>query len=998
MKQYFIYLFIFSFINICSENPIPDDYNYFFNLENSKLSFKDIRWGFDQIDGPDTIEKVDWYMCKIKYETNGNTLYFRFKNSDPNDDIVPSDINLDFAQINVGLWGTTFSSGTNFYEHCLRPQIKNLNKVPIVEFFRTFIAKPYLFNRVNKEDIHLIVIKDAEILGDQRLSNLSFILWNKEVKSEKPNFLNSEDFIELELFDNITLVNHEKNTTIQRSEDEEDDKENSKKQQSDFEEGKNENTSQKSNSNGKNDTGFKYTTSSKINENDKKIWEDKISKDFDVLISKSIEFSNNFKKLTINCNIHPFSDRKLFFSKVQKEKVSFHINPRELKIKIENLSKEYYKYARHISFELRSDYGKQKLKYLRNEDKLIIPEIIKLSDISVISSKPVKVKSVDVDSDANLITVFVKDIGYNSFDDKTSAKRDWDAHDCIPLIKWDLQDIEISDCLLYAYADLRVYTKKNDHFSSQDILNRKLEIGISNKKIPLSFNCNKPEFCSIGEIVKKCVTLYSGKINLKYDIDEGNILYPNILGFQPDISASFSEGYDFIKFNRFTYSGNQGFINLELITNDKVDLNIRSKSNLKITDYTVGLSCNGIEKVNGENLILLEDLLKHPDVEYKLKVSHTHYETQVITFSGNNDWKIIGNIKLEPIIIEFTPNFILMDNYNNTAISGEKPQSSQINRPQSEFPYLFKLDEKDKNNWIFSNNKESIIINLEDISYFNKVDLKIKRRTELRSFKINLKEKPDDINCECFVTGYLLSEYEEKKMETEDNISFQAQFPIKILNGDKIDVKIIKPHGYNILFKNENKNFELTKDLKLVTFNDHKKLIKDVYFYKIPTYDFFYIDISNKGDYKRQMIDFLAKNISSIVSQKYDYFLFLSNYQSPKIADRKKDYEQVLGFMNTMKQYTSSISNDISIMSDKINKEKIIPERKICTFHFFFSEVNYNKENLEKIFGSFMHEFGSDYKKIRIKIYHEFNLKYKIEDVVQNCPESISYIDITKNF
>ena len=103
-----------------------------------------------------------------------------------------------------------------------------------------------------------------------------------------------------------------------------------------------------------------------------------------------------------------------------------------------------------------------------------------------------------------------------------------------------------------------------------------------------------------------------------------------------------------------------------------------------------------------------------------------------------------------------------------------------------------------------------------------------------------------------------------------------------------------KPIGYDLCVKPDGHNSDALMEEFALFYEESKT--KSLYFKPLPSYEIFYIDISEDTDLDNKF-DFMDKQIHKLIDMKSEYLFYLSYGAEPKIAKNSAELKELLDKM-----------------------------------------------------------------------------------------------------
>jgi hypothetical protein len=179
---------------------------------------------------------------------------------------------------------------------------------------------------------------------------------------------------------------------------------------------------------------------------------------------------------------------------------------------------------------------------------------------------------------------------------------------------------------------------------------------------------------------------------------------------------------------------------------------------------------------------------------------------------------------------------------------------------------------------------------------------------------------------------------------------------------------IIKPKGYNIYspFETGDKWKENEYSVSIRDKSPVRLLIQ-----KIPSFDFFYLDVSTLKKRNIAISDITGK-LESITNTGDSYYLYVSDYEQPLDAREGLDYIEILGVAGNMNPDVPSPAVDVPNILKALDWQEIIKANKEIRMHFYLSRITYELHSKQLIV-DFLNRIAS--RRWDVYVYSDADMK-----------------------
>ena len=433
--------------------------------------------------------------------------------------------------------------------------------------------------------------------------------------------------------------------------------------------------------------------------------------------------------------------------------------------------------------------------------------------------------------------------------------------------------------------------------------------------------------------------------NYKIKYNNRQLTYPTIFGYPKDINIKLKvNSLLFFNFNDTKLIKNNLNLNFCTSNTSYITLDIRNKTtnepihNLNIELFYI-INDNKKEKIysnidfnNGEQI---KKLYNEQNVVYELLIEHNDYEKKIVAIKNDNLNQTF-TIKLKPKISNYDIYFNASDN------NIKEPDPISVNIPKSVPDNGYNIKENIKkalnNQWEVVNLKDYKLYPDDLLTQSKKINIKRKTNKNLYTFVIT-KNVPSDIKIYYILNDYLNNNEIKEVISNEFIINATVPF-----YGENYNIKFIKPKGYNIYKQDENKNNNWKKDTLFINLNDKTPLKINLNIDKNPTFNFYYIDVSD-CDNRSKLIEQLKNKLDKNIENGNDFSLYISNGDKPIKANTNntKDIINIYTKIATLNTQIPIYSVDKIDILKILNPEKIMPERRKEVFlNFYCSERSFD--------------------------------------------------------
>lgn len=427
------------------------------------------------------------------------------------------------------------------------------------------------------------------------------------------------------------------------------------------------------------------------------------------------------------------------------------------------------------------------------------------------------------------------------------------------------------------------------------------------------------------------------------------------------------ENSTYIKDAQFDYSEQENAIKIDFILKRtpqlqsysfklKKYLNYNIEENeedLRITTYTVELWFNNrnINTMTAEGICIIEGLVKDPLIKYDIKIIHPDYkqvyrkaDSDLIFNKIQIDQNDLTGNNIALFLLEPETNgceiIFHQKRMNSNSTYAIEDFSVHINIPFTDFDngyYIYNpaddpyhpIKEFDKL-WTVRNNLE-IKIHQNDKTRKIPVIRKIELQKIIVNFDGYIPENKLFYELAAFINTESLT---RRKIKGKDIVNGQLaidiNLPLLIKQEDSIALILDKPFGYDI---HQEGDWTAWKNDKI------KIPVKDLYIdleiEKLPTFEFFYLDISDI--YDLDAVTTLLEN--RITHNNVEFFIYLSNSNHPVIAQRKnmEEFNELLNMISMLRPEPPLLANETTLISSYINGLIYNENRRSLNYNFLFS-------------------------------------------------------------
>ncbi len=114
-------------------------------------------------------------------------------------------------------------------------------------------------------------------------------------------------------------------------------------------------------------------------------------------------------------------------------------------------------------------------------------------------------------------------------------------------------------------------------------------------------------------------------------------------------------------------------------------------------------------------------------------------------------------------------------------------------------------------------------------------------------------------------------------------------------------------------------------------------------------FNLYYLDVSNESTDRAKVKRILENSLDSVNNQSGSYFVFLSNFNKPVIAEPGDGYEDVMKQINFITPDLPDVNSDLSVVLESLNSLKGIKNNSRVNLFFFFSDSFYKYQGDDMI-------------------------------------------------
>jgi hypothetical protein len=172
----------------------------------------------------------------------------------------------------------------------------------------------------------------------------------------------------------------------------------------------------------------------------------------------------------------------------------------------------------------------------------------------------------------------------------------------------------------------------------------------------------------------------------------------------------------------------------------------------------------------------------------------------------------------------------------------------------------------------------------------------------------------------------------------KEGIIVRGNLPAYPLFNEFIKVVIIKPKGYNIYSSSESSEINWKESEYYIKIRDKSPVQLQIQ--KIPSFDFFYLDVSTLK--KRNIaISDIAGKLENISKSGDSYYLYVSDYERPLEAKDSEAYNDILREASNMNSDPPTPNIDIANISKALDWPTILKANKEIRIHFYLPKSTY---------------------------------------------------------
>lgn len=205
--------------------------------------------------------------------------------------------------------------------------------------------------------------------------------------------------------------------------------------------------------------------------------------------------------------------------------------------------------------------------------------------------------------------------------------------------------------------------------------------------------------------------------------------------------------------------------------------------------------------------------------------------------------------------------------------------------------------------------------------------------------------------------------------------------------GTNYQLELEKPLGYDLFTGSSSKNWKAGS----ITVNmSNGKPTQTLKLEPVPSYHLVYIDISeatNRNLFRKPVLSM----VRGYNSAKEGYMVYLSNGQSPNIAENASDFRIILRNISQIFPDLPKAGVDRQALLDRMKGKDLFPERQIVNLHFFLSRTLYETSR-EQLINQLTAAYPQGRENIRIFIHTDFEVpqSMKLEQGLYKTP--VEYI------
>ena len=488
---------------------------------------------------------------------------------------------------------------------------------------------------------------------------------------------------------------------------------------------------------------------------------------------------------------------------------------------------------------------------------------------------------------------------------------------------------------------------------------------------------------------------FNDRIRIIYDKLHGTIRYPILYGEIEEIKIGFND-YKYLKTLDEIIPLNKDTIQVLVdIIKTPLSFSIIDQNENEISNDVKDLGfdireCSSKESVEtntSENKIF--GLVKHPQINYKLKLKHPDFKNEEYISILEKDFKDTVIIKSNPEIAKFKIVFKESKKFNQTI---KIPEEYNFSIFKHRLPSPFQLPDSLNEIWEISSSKKKKILKKEDIG-FNK-EISIKRKTKNKTYLLKFSgQLPDKFRYKTF--GFNLSQNRNWRDFSFKNLDslllLKLDSPENFFDGDSLYLLFRKPFGYNITFKNENilKNWENG----ILKINLLKTDTINLVFTSISPINIFYVDLSNINR-RDKIIQIIEEKTVKCKGKNCLSLVFISNLNSPIITEYNDDHIKSLNAISSLNPSPPNPGSDAETLSTFINIE-----RSPIKINFIFSESTYILSSEEIITKTLINTYNLHKKKLNgiNEIIAEINKKTNEKIIVNIYGDNIKQTNMNES-
>ena len=361
--------------------------------------------------------------------------------------------------------------------------------------------------------------------------------------------------------------------------------------------------------------------------------------------------------------------------------------------------------------------------------------------------------------------------------------------------------------------------------------------------------------------------------------------------------------------------------------------------------------------------------------------------------------KIIQNVEkyfYKPIIVKMKPLYVKA----NVAIKDvtQKVQNDyrifkmdSFTVKKSKFPIKYPISSfLDTSLWSAIDNSDILKLketekksNKNILLSFN---IHVDRISRLRDFTIRINQSISSRPPTMYYDRVGFDVYDSKFKEKvpKDKLKFRAKFPDNPLGSEKI--RLLFYNSKNFYFSNTNSQIPKPwiSDVCTLDINTSDREYS-INLNQLPNFNFLYIS-SYKLVKRMKWYEYLNSILKDIKGD--DYFIYFSNNTTPVYYDNTQQFQLILQKILENEYDPPDINHDLKKISSIIKFNELVPQRRVITFYFFFTNF-INEKTVEGIILPIIQKLGPEMQYVKMNIFYsdkkdlEF-LKYLDENERKN--------------